>query len=298
MSCVIRSNDCQVFEHKMRSIVRLSSLMMRLPENVNTPTSWTSTGQLMSLAHEQCLFAEEACTYLPNLSPMLIKQSCNVQTGLYATMYRLQDVVNLSFESCSSIEQYQRGIITDLEKDVSEMVPYVSSANRCSRLVCIAKGYYNTARRDAIVISSLMDEYYTAHLTEYLANPWTHNPFYHLDIGYATIDVVPDDDTFATQPWIDETAVLATRHSVINLLIKGILRTEQAVDYFTAILEYTKLWKSLPQSSRPRRDDLYSGLGTYILGSSLGSDSQKILTQVDFLHAMKQYGDELVANAI
>eukprot|EP00117_Sycon_ciliatum_P008184 scpid70581/ scgid10999/ len=297
MSCVIRSNDCQVFEHKMRSIVRLSSLMMRLPENVNTPTSWTSTGQLMSLAHEQCLFAEEACTYLPNLSPMLIKQSCNVQTGLYATMYRLQDVVNLSFESCSSIEQYQRGIITDLEKDVSEMVPYLSSANRSSRLVGIAKGFYNTAKRDAIVVSLLTDGWYTASLIQSLANSWTYNPFYHKAIVNATIDVVPGDDTFATRQWIDETAWLATRHSVINLLIKGILRTEQAEDYFTAILEYTKLWKSLPQSSRPRRDDLYSGLGTYILGSSQASDSHRIMSSVELLDAMQRYGSELAANA-
>eukprot|EP00117_Sycon_ciliatum_P007212 scpid90619/ scgid10419/ len=294
-NCVILCDDLSVFQHKKRSIVQLSSLALRLPENVNTPPSWTSTGQLISLAQEHCLFAEEACTYLPNLSPMLIKQSCNVQTGLYATMYRLQDVVNLSFESCSSIEQYQRGIIKDLEKDVSEMVPHVSSANSYSRLVCIAKGYYNTVRRDAIAISSLRDGYYMTHLTKYLANPWTYNPFYHFLINYGNSDI---PDTFASKQWISATALLATRHSVINLLIKGILRTEQAEDYFTAILEYTKLWKSLPQSSRPRRDDLYSGLGTYILGSSLGSDSQKILTQVDFLHAMKQYGDELVANAI
>eukprot|EP00117_Sycon_ciliatum_P034146 scpid90391/ scgid26131/ len=298
MKGVIVRHNPDVYKLKVRLLGRLSSLALRLPEKVNTPPSWTSTGQLISLAQEHCLLAEKACTYLPNLSPTLIKQRCNVQTGFYATVYRLQDVVNLSFESCSSIEQYQRGIITDLEKDVSEMVPYLSSANRSSRLVGIAKGFYNTAKRDAIVVSLLTDGWYTASLIQSLANSWTYNPFYHKAIVNATIDVVPGDDTFATRQWIDETAWLATRHSVINLLVKGNLRTEQVEDYFTALLEYNKLWKSLPPSSRPRRDDLYSGLGTYILGSSLGSDSQKILTQVDFLHAMKQYGDELVANAI
>ncbi|XP_065193780.1 uncharacterized protein LOC135824970 [Sycon ciliatum] len=296
MKGVIVSNNPYVYKLKMRLLGRLSSLVLRLPENVNTPPSWTSTGQLISLAQEHCLFAEEACTYLPNLSPTLIKQRCNVDTVFGATVYRLQDVVNLSFERCSSIEQYQRGIIKDLEKDVSEMVPHVSSANSYSRLVCIAKGYYNTARRDAIVISSLMDEYYTAHLTEYLANPWTHNPFYYCGIMYANIDVAYDD-RWASRHWIHATGMVAKMHSVINLLIKGILRTEQAVDYFTAILEYTKLWKSLPQSSRPRRDDLYSGLGTYILGSSRASDSKRMMSSVELLDAMQRYGSELAANA-
>ncbi|XP_065194088.1 uncharacterized protein LOC135825276 [Sycon ciliatum] len=296
MNCVIGSNDRPVFEHKMRSIVRLSSLVIRLPENVNIPTSWTSTGKLISLAQKQCVFAEDACTFLPNLSPTLIKRRCNVESGFYDTVYRLQDVVNLSFESCSSIEQYQTGIITDLEKNVSEMISYMSSANRSSRLECIAKDFYNTAKRDAVVVSLLTDGYCMPHLRRYLANPWTHKPLYHFDIRYANIDVVACDDTFATRQWIHATALLATRHSVINLLIKGELCTEQDEDYFTAFLEYTKIWKNLPTSSRPRRDDLYSGLGTYILGSSPASDSQRMMSSVELLDAMQRYGSELATS--
>eukprot|EP00117_Sycon_ciliatum_P043903 scpid91917/ scgid31733/ len=277
MKGVIVRHNPDVYKLKVRLLGRLSSLALRLPEKVNTPPSWTSTGQLISLAQEHCLLAEKACTYLPNLSPTLIKQRCNVQTGFYATVYRLQDVVNLSFESCSSIEQYQRGIITDLEKDVSEMVPYLSSANRSSRLVGIAKGFYNTAKRDAIVVSLLTDGWYTASLIQSLANSWTYNPFYHFLINYGNSDI---PDTFASKQWISATALLATRHSVINLMIKGSLRTEQVEDYFTAMLEYTKIWKNLPTSSRPRRDDLYSGLGTYILGSSPASDLQRMMSSV------------------
>eukprot|EP00117_Sycon_ciliatum_P040992 scpid90677/ scgid30049/ len=294
MNSVIRSNDHRVFEHKMRSIVRLSSLALALPENVvNTFPSWTSTGQLMILAPQQCLSAEEACTYLPNISPTLIAETCNEEPG--CNLYSLEDLVKLSFERCSSIEQYEIAIIKDLEKDSSEMVQYLFSTNRSSRLVCIAKGFYSAAKRDSILVSLVKDDHLIAQLTECLADSWTYNPFYHFLINYGNSDI---PDTFASKQWISATALLATRHSVINLMIKGSLRTEQVEDYFTAMLEYTKIWKNLPTSSRPRRDDLYSGLGTYILGSSLGSDSQKILTQVDFLHAMKQYGDELVANAI
>eukprot|EP00117_Sycon_ciliatum_P045709 scpid93146/ scgid32820/ len=261
MNSVIRSNDHRVFEHKMRSIVRLSSLALALPENVvNTFPSWTSTGQLMILAPQQCLSAEEACTYLPNISPTLIAETCNEEPG--CNLYSLEDLVKLSFERCSSIEQYEIAIIKDLEKDSSEMVQYLFSTNRSSRLVCIAKGFYSAAKRDSILVSLVKDDHLIAQLTECLADSWTYNPFYHKAIVNATIDVVPGDDTFATRQWIDETAWLATRHSVINLLIKGILRTEQAEDYFTAILEYTKIWKNLPTSSRPRCDHLYRGLGT------------------------------------
>eukprot|EP00117_Sycon_ciliatum_P038945 scpid70413/ scgid28857/ len=298
-NCVILCDDLSVFQHKKRSIVQLSSLALRLPENVNTPPSWTSTGQLRSLAQKPCLFVDEACTHLPNISPTLIETTCNVETGflLLPSLYRLEDLVKLSFDRCSSIEQYQTAIIKDIEKDSSEMVQYLSSTNRSSRLVCIAKGFYSAAKRDSILVSLVKDDHLIAQLTECLADSWTYNPFYHKAIVNATIDVVPGDDTFATRQWIDETAWLATRHSVINLLIKGILRTEQAEDYFTAILEYTKLWKSLPQSSRPRRDDLYSGLGTYILGSSQASDSHRIMSSVELLDAMQRYGSELAANA-
>eukprot|EP00117_Sycon_ciliatum_P023339 scpid70669/ scgid19868/ len=295
-NCVILCDDLSVFQHKKRSIVQLSSLALRLPENVNTPPSWTSTGQLRSLAQKPCLFVDEACTHLPNISPTLIETTCNVETGflLLPSLYRLEDLVKLSFDRCSSIEQYQTAIIKDIEKDSSEMVQYLSSTNRSSRLVCIAKGFYSAAKRDSILVSLVKDDHLIAQLTECLADSWTYNPFYHFLINYGNSDI---PDTFASKQWISATALLATRHSVINLMIKGSLRTEQVEDYFTAMLEYNKLWMSLPQSSRPRRDDLYSGLGTYILGSSQASDSHRIMSSVELLDAMQRYGSELAANA-
>lgn len=298
MNSVIRSNDHRVFEHKMRSIVRLSSLALALPENVvNTFPSWTSTGQLMILAPQQCLSAEEACTYLPNISPTLIAETCNEEPG--CNLYSLEDLVKLSFERCSSIEQYEIAIIKDLEKDSSEMVQYLSSTNRSSRLVCIAKGFYSVAKRDAKMISILDNVFMIRHLKPSLClvTPWNHNPFYDQDIDYADSDLVTAY-IFISRLWIDATTLLATTHSVINLLITRNLQSSDAEDYFTACLEYITLWLSLPQSSRPKGDHLFRGLGTYILESSLGSDSQRRLTKVDFLNALTQYGDELVANAI
>ncbi|XP_065193954.1 uncharacterized protein LOC135825155 [Sycon ciliatum] len=296
MNCVIGSNDHRVFGHKMRSIVRLSSLALPLPENVvNTFPSCTSTGQLMLLAQEQCLLVEEACTYLPNISQTFIEETCNEEPG--CIFYRLEDLVKLSFDNCSSIEQYQTAIIKDLEKDSSEMVQYLSSTNRSSRLVSIAKGFYSVARRDTTVVSLLNNEYLIAHLTPCLAKPWIYNPFHHFIMNFRNSDIA-SADAFASLKWIDATTLLATTHSVINLLITNNLQTNEVEDYFTAVLEYNTLWMSLPQSSRPRRDDLYRGLGTYIRGSSLESGLQRKLTKVDFLNAMKKYGDELVANAV
>eukprot|EP00117_Sycon_ciliatum_P010630 scpid107072/ scgid12457/ len=40
INCVFGNYDRRVFQCKMRLTVQLSSLVLRLPENVNTPTSW------------------------------------------------------------------------------------------------------------------------------------------------------------------------------------------------------------------------------------------------------------------
>ena len=264
---------------KRRMCLLLASLALKPPSTRGNTTSWPC---IQYVLHLQAT-ADDVCYSLPRLNPKDIRERCTSKrrsledeaTG----RYELKEVLHLLFESCGSIEEYQATIISYMEKDTLELVSYLPDLNRFWRLVELAKGYFLF---DEATFMSTLGETEKAQLHI----EWTYNPYKHWFID------LRDKGMLHGTKWINDVALIATFHPIINLLIMGNLSTSQPDDYFRAYAEYVELWKCLPESTRPSIRAVRSGLANYLL-SSLETNSKKNWTKVELCQAMLRFGKEL-----
>ncbi|XP_065193652.1 uncharacterized protein LOC135824857 [Sycon ciliatum] len=290
--CVFECPDLhyhfQVFNQRLRTIVQLSSLAL-MPPKSHTIIRY-SPPLSKRLTKELWLPSNITSSFLPNLSTSLIEEKCTAGEEM---MYRLADVTSLLLEICGSHEEYQTCILKKLEEDISETESYLPYANRTCKLVELAKCFESVARRDPTLLSSLKCETLVPTLPKHITTRWIYNPYDNILIENDKSDLL-SDDVLATQNWIDFTVRLAERHSLLKLLIRGILHVSQFEDYFVAVREYEELWHSLPQSSRPSQKVIYCDLGSYLLTTLPRSQCEKELTKEELLNAMELFGRKIV----
>ncbi|XP_065176167.1 uncharacterized protein LOC135805969 [Sycon ciliatum] len=293
--CVVDSDDChdqkKVFARKDRMIVQLSGLALMPPTTRDHTIIRMSPPESEPLIKTLWLLPEGACSYLPDLSTSLLDEQCRVRDE--EERVSLGAATSLLLDNCGSHEEYQTRILDKLERDIPATVSYVPYVNRSCRLVELAKCFESLARSDPELLLSLRCENLIPTLPQHITTRWTYNPYDYLFIDINEGHLL-GHDTLATQNWINFTVKLAELHSLLKLVIKGILRVSQLEDYFVAVMEYDELWQSLSESSRPSREILYCDLGSYLLSTLPTSQSEKELTKEELLSAMEQCGKPTV----
>ena len=182
-----------------------------------------------------------------------------------------------------------------MEQDIPETALFLKYANRSCRQVELAKCFEIVSRRDPELLLSLRCDSLIRAPPQHITTRWSYNSYDCVIVEKA--DSGLSDDVIATHNWINFTAELAWRHSVLKLFIKGSLRLSQLEDYFVAVMAYDKLWQSLPQSSRPSRIVLYRDLGSYLLSTLPRSQREKELSKEELLNAMERCGKMIVDSA-
>eukprot|EP00117_Sycon_ciliatum_P022394 scpid69596/ scgid19332/ len=285
----------RVFDHKDTLLKQLSTLALMAPPTAGHITSWTFSCLQSELVKVDFLSVDEACEILPNVSRKLFgPDSSDSDEGMNTDAYRIEDLVSLLLEKCGSIEENQEALIEHLQRDISTLESYLPYVYRSRRLVDIAKCFYSIAKHDKSVFTSLG----TAWLWEYLyeqclqipiPSVWTYNPFVHWNfVEVRSYD--EEDDEMGTRHWIHAIGQIATKHSVLKLLIMGIMRTVHVEDYFMAVMEYEEFLKGLPKSSIPDRATLYLHLGSYLQPALQGSHSRTEWTADELFKAVEGYG--------
>eukprot|EP00117_Sycon_ciliatum_P021647 scpid79574/ scgid18910/ len=268
-----------VLRQKLRMMVLLSSLSLKPPARSGNTAGWAC----MRHAQDHHETARHACNLVPRLTPEKIQEHCPpsaYQDADGQVLYKLEDVSNLLFVTCGSVDEFQTTIIDYIEKDITELTSYLPYLNRSSRLVDLGKGYFNALKSNSTWISLFQVSTHAA-----LRQDWTYNPFNML-CSYNPAN----PDAFTVIKLVEK---LARNHSAIQLLIMGSLSTLQAEDYFSAFLEYKYTLRRLPPSTCPSIDAISRGLGNYLLSSSAESHSSKKWTRSELLHAIERYGNEL-----
>eukprot|EP00117_Sycon_ciliatum_P035658 scpid65397/ scgid26983/ len=284
-NCIADGNYDLVLSQKNRMMVLLLSLSLKPYARSSNPTA---LARLSSVIGKSCRSVDAWCALVPKLSPKVIHDNCTASTKqdeFGMNTYFLEDVINLLFETCgSSIEEFQTAIIKYIENDISELSSYLPYLNRSWRLVEIGKGHYTVLKSYPQRMSIWGDRDQAR-----LRQGWTYNP-YNLTNSHDSSN--PDACMF-----INFVEDHLANHSVIRLMIMGSLSTSYAEDYFRAYLEYYMIFICLPASTRPSHDDLFRGLGDYLLLASAESHAKKKWTRSELLHAMIQYGSEPDCNA-
>ncbi|XP_065193605.1 uncharacterized protein LOC135824817 [Sycon ciliatum] len=289
-------NTDNTFKLMVKMFVRILSLALKPFAFASLRPSWTNAALLYPLVEGSSLYSLAASLFLPNISSNKLLNRCtpiNPERPVGRTKYRLKDVTDVLLEDCGSLEQYQEAIITNLDEDIHKLEEYMPSANRSSRLVGLANGLHSLATIETRICSYL--EFDRFNHSAFFPLAWTYNPY----LQWAFVhDINHKLDTsnpvIVTDEWIDMFSEVTINHSVLTLLITRKLRTSQADDYFTAMIEYEDGLRCLPQSRRPNRHDLYLGLGDFLLSSSQGQQNHIEWTKAELVEAMVRYGNELL----
>ncbi|XP_065193800.1 uncharacterized protein LOC135824990 [Sycon ciliatum] len=295
--CVVHSGDphdqYQVLNRRNSMFALLCSLAW-MPTTGQAQTIMRYSLPLSKpLISTLCLPSKATSFYLPNLSFSMIEKHCRVWQQ--QAWYRLEDAANLLLEMCGSYEEYQTCILKKMEQEIRETAFFLKYSNRSCRQVELAKCFEIVSRRDPQLLLSLRCESLIRAPPQHINTRWSYNLYDFVIIEKA--DSGLSDDVIATHNWINFTAELAWRHSVLKLFIKGSLRLSQLEDYFVAVMAYDKLCQSLPQSRRPSLIVLYRDLGSYLLSTLSRSQREKELSKEDLLNAMERCGKRIVDSA-
>ena len=269
--------------------VKLSALALKK----HTRLGVADSGASGPIVEEQLLSADDACLCFPHISPKQVYDKCRASPETIGqVMFRLEDVADMFLEQCGCVEEYQEAIVNDFEKDIPSLVKLLPYVNRSWRLAELARAFYKVAKNDLNL--SFLEEEEQYSFTHRIFLHWMYK--YCCYVGVRNINS-PTDDKLVVSTGIEAVTKLATKHSVLTLIIGGTVRLVQAEDYFTAVLEYEEIWKGLYQSTRPNRDDIYGGLERYLrLSSPTGLLSNKKWTKGELRDAMVRFGIELVRN--
>ncbi|XP_065194147.1 uncharacterized protein LOC135825340 isoform X1 [Sycon ciliatum] len=287
-------------EHSVRKrlIVQLSCLALLPPKTFGQAPELSIFGSLMPHLGDLYLSADEASSFLPNLSSDNIGNDLNplgIALSFEVRLYRLADVVKWWFQRFESIEKYQKAILNRIEQELEEAVSHMPCTNFYRRLVEFSECFHGASKRNARLLPSLAKDMQIFTIPRFPITGWAYNPYYVWENMY-DLKGPPIDDLCASDMWINATIKMAPYHSVLLFLINGLIRTSQVEDYFIAIMEYEEYWESLPHSRRPSRAALHIGLGDYLLSLEPESNLRKELNNVDLYNAMLQFGHELVPN--
>ncbi|XP_065194110.1 uncharacterized protein LOC135825299 [Sycon ciliatum] len=285
----------QVFDRMDTLFKQLSTLALMAPPTAGQITSCTFSCLQDELVYVEFVSVDEACEIIPNVSRKLFGPgSSDSDEGMTTDACSIEDLVSLLLEKCGSIEENQEAMIEHLQRDIPTLESYLPYVYRSRRLVNIAICLYSIAKHDKSALTSPVTAWLWTYIYEHclqtpIISAWTDNAFVHWNF----VDVrsyLEKYDLIGIRYWTYAIGQLATKHSVLKLLIMGRMRTVHVEDYFMAVLEYEEFLKGLPKSSIPDRATLYLQLGSYLQPASQGSHSRTEWTSDELFKAMEGYG--------